>query len=565
MPKLFWKSLRSRILLLAVLTCLFLASAAFSFFAFLRSSHAAALSTTERHLLSVASGLGSDYTEHMAATFSLRSVKAIPHPHPLPLPPPPPPPPDSTAVPPDQVHPGLPPPPAPDPLSRITERVLRQEPGIEGGFFAAESDTLTGYSFPTHEGPGPNKEMPQRERPTIDNLVHAAVASGSPRTYRFEGPHDAVLFVAVPVREVFRQRDRQDVSGATEITGAVWLMQRIPGFDRGRNRQLLFGSAAFGTAALITALLAFFVTTEVRRGVTAVITRLGSMETDFSQSPTDAIAGPQLEEFERVLRGIDVLASSLRQKIENERALEAEMRHKERLSALGQFAAGIAHELRNPLATIRLRTQMSQRSADGEAVTRNSTVILEEIDRLDTIISRLLYFSRPIQLQLQPVALDDLCMGAATAWNQRPLPQKLTISCTAESGVLAVCDRSRILQVIDNLIENAVQSASTNGEKGGQVTVTTAQHQQVAEITVMDDGPGFAAETLKHVLDPFFTTKESGTGLGLSISFEIVQAHGGELRLNNRPSGGAIASILLPLRNFEAHSFLIEKGAQNHG
>lgn len=129
--------------------------------------------------------------------------------------------------------------------------------------------------------------------------------------------------------------------------------------------------------------------------------------------------GVHLEEFDRVLYGVDTLAASLQQKIEKERVLEAEMRHKERLSALGQFAAGIAHELRNPLATIRLRTQMSQRSSESEGVGRNSSVILEEIDRLDTIIGRLLYFSRPIHLQLQPISLTEFCSVTTQTWINR--------------------------------------------------------------------------------------------------------------------------------------------------
>ena len=196
-------------------------------------------------------------------------------------------------------------------------------------------------------------------------------------------------------------------------------MQRMPGITGGRNRQLLWGSLGFGSAALITALLTFFVTGEVSRGVNDVLARLRALEGGlFAERPLVA-DGSHLEEFDRVLRGIDTLAASLQEKIQKERALETEMRHKERLSALGQFAAGIAHELRNPLGTIRLRTQMSERNPDSDGMARNSKVVLEEIDRLDTIIGRLLYFARPIQLNLGPVSLDELCSTMADAWRQR--------------------------------------------------------------------------------------------------------------------------------------------------
>ena len=156
----------------------------------------------------------------------------------------------------------------------------------------------------------------------------------------------------------------QPLDAADEVTGAAWLMERLPGIEGGQSRQLLFGSIGFGIAALMTALLAVFVTTEIRSGVNIVLQRLGSMEGGLPAATQQMAGRPPLEEFDRVLHGIDSLALALQEKIENERTLESQVRHNERLSALGQFAAGIAHELRNPLGTIRMRTQMWQRSTD---------------------------------------------------------------------------------------------------------------------------------------------------------------------------------------------------------
>ena len=539
MPKHFWRSLRSRILLLAVLTILFLAGAAFSFFTYLRSSHTAVLAAAERHLMTVASGLARTYVERPPEVPSLSSVDLQPltpllpselTPADRPKDPPPPPPP----------HPPLPThqPSRHDPLSMLTARALREEGGIEGGFYAAKSSSLVGYAFPTHEGPGPNKEMPQREVPTIAMVAREAVANGSAKSSRFEGPHDAVLFVAVPIRE--------RMAGAqAEITGAVWVMQRMPGVTGGRNREMLWGSLGFGAAALITALLTFFVTGEVSKGVSGVLARLNALESGFFAPMLPVPVDSPLEEFDRVLRGIDALAASLQQKIQKERMLEAEMRHKERLSALGQFAAGIAHELRNPLATIRLRTQMSQRTGNLEGVARNSLVIVEEVDRLDTMISRLLYFARPIHLQLQPVALDELCSTTVDAWIDRGGSQGVHVSCEGCAAATILCDRGSMLQVLDNLTDNAVQAASQ--QVNGNVSLSTSQDDSFAYIHVRDNGGGLDTKALRHAMDPFFTTKASGTGLGLSIAFEIVQAHDGELVLSNHPEGGALASVRLPL------------------
>jgi two-component system sensor histidine kinase HydH len=174
-------------------------------------------------------------------------------------------------------------------------------------------------------------------------------------------------------------------------------------------------------------------------------------------------------------------------------------------------------------------------------------VILEEIDRLDTIISRLLYFARPIQLQLQPVSLDDLCEVTASTWADKEAARGIQIICKASSHSVVTADRGRLLQVLDNLMENAVHSASHSTAQGGTVTVKTTLDAGFARIDIEDDGRGFTSAALRHAMDPFYTTKDTGTGLGLSISFEIVQAHGGELLLANRNGGGAVASVRLPL------------------
>jgi signal transduction histidine kinase len=169
---------------------------------------------------------------------------------------------------------------------------------------------------------------------------------------------------------------------------------------------------------------------------------------------------------------------------------------------------------------------------------RSSVVILEEIDRLDTIIGRLLYFARPIQLQLQAVSLDDLCTATALTWAEKEVAKGVQIVCKATSLSIVVADRGRLLQVFDNLMENAVHSAAHRSSEGGVVTIGTALENGFARIDIMDDGRGFTPAALSHAMDPFYTTKDNGTGLGLSISFEIVQAHGGELHFANRETGG---------------------------
>lgn len=526
-----WRSLRARIVLLTVVACVFIAVAASSFYRFLRSSHASTIEESQRHLTQVGSDVARAYEQQSVNGVSLLHTPGKPPPptasirqktH-IPAPPPPPPPPDDLAGP-----PALP----VEPLSVVTSYALQKEQGIEGGFLSA-SGQLVGYAFPTHEGPGLQKEMPQRERPTIIRLAREAASVGSQRSFVFEGPHDTVLFYARPVRE--------SVNGKQQVTGAIWLMQRLSDLNRGRNRQLLLAAIGFGSAAIISALLAGFVMVEIRGGVNSITRHLAHLQQDLSHTagPTER---PKLVEFAHVMRGIDSMAASLQSRIANERSLEVELRHKERLSSLGQFAAGVAHELRNPLATIRLRTQMAQAGSKEELVARSSSVILEEVDRLDAMISKLLHFSRPISLDLRLIELCELCSSMIATWQHRTLPTVTFVQrCPTEAVIVA--DRARLVQVLDNLFENAVQSLRIGG---GEISVDVFQVQGSLHLRVADTGGGFTPTALNHAFDPFFTTKDTGTGLGLSIAFELIQALHGEIRAENRFEGGAVVTVILP-------------------
>ena len=523
------RSLRTRIILLALFACLLLVAAGTSFFFFLNSTQRAKLDTAQRRLVHLASEMQSDYGGQLAHGLSLDQVAAPSPPAPPPHPPLRPP-----------ANPGQRPPSPPTPieelsgapLSVVTGVVLRRESDVEGGFYAAKADVLMGYAFPTHEGPGGPGEVPGKERPEIEELARVAVNTGMLQKRNFHGGYDAILFVATPIRD------------GQKITGAAWLMQRMPGLEGGRSKQLLLGSLGFSGAAIVCVFLTFFITTEVNDGVQTVLARLGVMEGALGAHPQKT--KPQLKEFELVLNRVDALSDSLKQKIETQRALEDEVRHRQRLSALGQFAAGVAHELRNPLATIRLRAQMSQRTKDAGAVERNSTVVLNEVDRLDNMIERLLYFSRPIRLQMERVCLQDLCVQAMETWQTRCKAEGVDLAFNVSKDLVALCDRSKLRQVLDNLLDNALHSVMSARCEHPQIELHGRRDGEGVELAVQDNGGGIDTETEAHALEPFFTTKDTGTGLGLSISYEIMQAHGGDLQLRPLRAGGAIATLTMP-------------------
>ena len=147
-------------------------------------------------------------------------------------------------------------------------------------------------------------------------------------------------------------------------------------------------------------------------------------------------------------------------------------------------------------------------------------------------------------MHTEPVSLEEFCGTVVARWKERAAP--VTLTCNAEQGVTLDCDRSRLVQIFDNLIENAVESAGFRSGSAGTVDIKTSTKGQSTVIEVLDNGQGFGVDGIKHALDPFFTTRETGTGLGLSIASELIQAHGGELRIGDRPEGGAVVSATFP-------------------
>jgi signal transduction histidine kinase len=514
-------SLRGRIAVLAATVVVLLTGTLFLLIWVLRSTQANTVSRSQRHLQAVVQSLANAYEARSDPNASLSAPAINPVP---PMPPP------AGGPHPPGDHP---PSPAEQALQAITARALQDETGIEGGFFRLADQRLTGYAFPTHEGPGDPKALPARETPNILNVATAALTAHRMQQDQFFGPHDVVLFMAIPVCDT-----KACVGGPV---GAAWLMQRLPGAETDRKRALLWSAFGFGIVACVTVILAFLVLRQVGHGTQAVLDRLTGMESSLSHQPHPSTL--KLAEFHRVLDGLDRLGKTLRGQMERERELQSRVRQNERLAAIGQLAAGVAHELRNPLATIRLRAQMAQRKTQEEATSQASAVILAEVDRLDAIIERLLDFSRPIRLDAAMVDVSALAEASVQRWTARN-PQ-LLFRYVGQNDIAAVADPNRLEQVLDNLLENAVRQFEGAKTLYPVIEVRCVKAGEKVCVTVADNGGGFTPAALQSATEPFFTTRAKGTGLGLAITQEIVHALGGTLTLSNE-ADGALVRIQIP-------------------
>lgn len=419
-------------------------------------------------------------------------------------------------------------------LSRV---VLQNLEGVRGGFYAKAGDTLLGDSFspgesssvnPSHENSGGD------EQKLILSVAKNAAESRQPSERVLSNAANTVLVEAVPIRDGY------------SVVGSAWTIKRlsaVPGANRFRAYLITVG---LSLAALASVLLTLLVIRNLQGGVRKIEGGLRDLEQNLA-SQIEARNDP--EEIQRIAQAINRLGETLTANIQREKQIESQLRHSERLASLGRLVAGVAHEVRNPLATIRLRVQMCRRDADNPHIKESCSIALEEIERLNGIVNRLLNFTRPVQLHLEQADLRSLIGERMESF--REWAQKRSVTLIAQmppDSVSLQLDKDRMAQVFDNVIQNAIEAMS----EGGALSVTVASQPDMTGngsgvcVEFRDTGRGMNSSVVSRVFDPFFTTKPSGTGLGLSICHELVQAHGGKIRVDSDEGRGTKVRITIP-------------------
>jgi signal transduction histidine kinase len=379
-------------------------------------------------------------------------------------------------------------------MAEGSNEVLKAFEGVEGGYFLRDHKRFLGAAFPTgrigRDRSGPDGP-PRREGDLIEIQADAAIRREQAFSVVVEVPPSTVAIRTAPVF----------VDG--KAVAATWTMSRLvsPIFlDRSAQGYRLSAGLALGGVAL-----ALLLTYNLSK-----------------------VVG--------------------RQKVERER-LQVELRRSERLAALGKLLAGVAHEVRNPLAGIRSTVQLWQRGIgpDGDSFDD----LLSEVDRLDGLVGRLLHFSKADAQAMAPGDLNALAAEAARLAAASAETRGVTIQLDLASGLpWALMAGPAVIQVLRNLTANAIQAMPG----GGVLRIATRRHAfgSMVEIEVSDTGEGLAPEAAEHLFEPFFTTKAGGTGLGLAIAREIAMAHRGELRAAPRPGGpGASFTLTLPVAEAE--------------
>ncbi len=227
------------------------------------------------------------------------------------------------------------------------------------------------------------------------------------------------------------------------------------------------------------------------------------------------------------------------------RESQEQIRRADRLSALGEMAAGLAHELRNPLASVKGAFEIvAAKVSPGSPEAEFAEIGARELSRLDDLLKRFLSYARPHPPQLRQAWLDDVIRHVVALLG--PEAERAGVEMTVD-GTEAVpqilVDVEQIQQVFLNVLLNAIQASP----RGGRVQLRAGRDGSSAVVDILDEGPGISVEHRARVFDPFFTTKEKGTGLGLAVSARIVAAHRGDIEVQTAPGGGTCMRIRLPL------------------
>ncbi|MFW5823513.1 MAG: sensor histidine kinase [Marinobacter sp.] len=294
----------------------------------------------------------------------------------------------------------------------------------------------------------------------------------------------------------------------------------------------LAGVMALGTVALFWALAR-----SLRRRVTRLVQGAGSLA---SGDLNFRLQAPKNDKDE-----IDVLAHAFNAMADRLQDMIRRTVQAEKMAVLGEFATGVAHEVRNPLATIKLTVQALERGEPDEQRRELLISVEEEIERLNRVVGDLLDYGRPVAGEPRDVEIRRVFRHATVLTSGLAEQRGVTVTATGDSRLAVHASPDQVIQCLVNLLANAIEAC----DRGDAVHLRAFRNGDRVNVDITDTGCGMDAQTLQQVTEPFFTTRAEGTGLGLSITRQLIELNGGDLHIHSVPGAGTTVSVTLPAAN----------------
>ncbi len=421
-------------------------------------------------------------------------------------------------------------------LKKISGMLLSRTKGIEGGFFLSSYDKFFGYAYPTSPPPKPVYGPPPRSYNIIKEQVLETIHSDTSITRLHQFDPAVFPLSTRPIR----------ANG--QVVGAVWARIHI---ERELPYLKLREVINIGfIMAFIGFLIAGFSSLKVRKKIQQLSADLESI-----QQGNSVAVRPLSGNLDYVARSVNRMLKALNSEHKKREKLERELNQKAKMASLGRLVAGVAHEVKTPLAIVKTRIQMWQKDLKNNPVKElpaslsdeSMQMIVNETNRLDGLVKRLLYFSRPISTALRPAGINDILRHTTRFIQTSNKLKKINLITELDENLPSVtADPNALEQVFINLIMNAVEA----GSEGNTITVRTeyVKKESAILVQIIDSGDGISPEHYAKIFDPFFTTKDKGFGLGLSISYEIITAHQGRIYFKKNHPRGTICTVEIPVK-----------------
>lgn len=414
-------------------------------------------------------------------------------------------------------------------FDQVVSPLVPNFPGTRFGLYVPRTGQIFVHGF-LHQyrqlSPAENREREKRIFSEADTGLAAVTAGQRPLSRLTTSLNDETFEYLAPVK----------IQG--KMVAVAWVDERLnPIFAQSRLFRSIFRYLAlfiFFACAVWVLMLVHNLTDSVRKIKNGLIRMEGDLHRLLPELPGEA---------GQIARAINRMAVSLAEK----EKLEGELYRNERLAALGRLVAGVAHELRNPLAVIKTTVQMLAEETDRSPELQESLeIIKEQVDRQNRIIQELLDFGRPQKFFCQPLGVNQLLEQVLTFTAPMLRQHDIALKLEPAPALPAVyADGQRLKQVFVNLLLNALQAMPA----GGRLTIATRAEDDRVRVYFTDTGPGIDAVHLPHIFDPFYTTRDTGTGLGLSICHQIIREHGGSIEVAETSPAGTTFCVSLPALN----------------
>ncbi|MDB5847170.1 MAG: two-component sensor histidine kinase [Rhodoferax sp.] len=411
-----------------------------------------------------------------------------------------------------------------DLLQVLLQLVLIEAPHVEGGIWQAPRTSQTdqagqagagllAYAYPTYEGSGVKRDIPPAEQPLITEMARTAARTQQPQTDVVRGSREALIVASCPLAA-----PGQDL--------AAWTMTRTHAGTLEAQTSLRTGLGVLTLAVLASGVWLGLILRRGLRHVQRLEAQLADAMADAEEAAVPVLQRTGVRELDRIVDGFNRYRLRFEEARTRLREAALQRSRDQRLAALGRMTGAIAHEIRNPIAAMRLKAENALAAAP-ERQPEALRAIVGQIDRLEGLVQSLLALVQPVTLAPQPVDLPAWLAERADTATAKATQRGVDLVLDAAPPQAAVFDPVHLARAVDNLLDNALRHAAP----GGRVRLSAVGSEgQSLRMRVDDDGPGVAEALQAQLFEPFATGRADGTGLGLALAREVALAHGGELR-----------------------------------